>query len=183
MPSLPILSSNRRPSAAVARFIAAFEGGASRDGAFRPYFDRAGGVWTQGFGHTEGVGQNDTPWSRRKAESVLRADLNGPKYGGAVRKFLKANGIRVSQKQFDALTSLVYNAGPGVLGRNWRVGRALQFSALRARHRPSWRAHVGQEWLSTAVTGAAVGRKKLPGLVRRRRAESALWMGGRYNAS
>lgn len=179
MPSLPLLKTNRRPSAAIARFVAAFEGGASSDGKFRPYYDRAGGVWTQGFGHTEGVRASSPTWTRAKAVAVLKADLDGPRYGGKVRAFLRSRGIKLSQKQFDALLSVVYNAGPGVLGSGWRLGRSLRGSRT---NRAAWRARVAEQWRTTAVTGAASGPTPLAGLVRRRKAEAGLWMGGRYGA-
>ncbi len=166
------------PSVNIARQIAAFEGGRGRDGRYHPYFDRAGGVWTQGFGHTEGVRQHDTPWSPARAALVLVRDLARSRYGGAVNRRLRQLDLRVSRKMFSALVDTVYNAGPGALGPGWRLGQVLEQYARRRTH--ANRRRVAAVLRTTAVTGAASGPTPLVGLVRRRDKAAALWLGGPY---
>lgn len=160
-------------SAEGAAFIAAFEGGASSDGTFRPYRDPVG-VWTIGYGHTEGVHAGSTPLTRTKAIALLRTDLDR-KYGAAVDATLKKLGRRVSQKQFDALVSLAYNLGPGIVGPTFAVGQALRVTDRKSNPR-RWRARVGDAFLLYDHAGG----KRLAGLTRRREAERRLWMGGQY---
>lgn len=166
------------PSINIARQIAAFEGGRFHDGKFHAYFDRAGGVPTQGFGHTENVKLTDAPWSLAKATTVLVRDLISARYGGAVNKRLRALGLKVSRKMFSALVDTVYNAGPGTIGPGWELGRALEAYAKHRTH--ANRERVATVMRRTAITGAASGPKPLPGLVRRRDKAADLWMGAGY---
>lgn len=72
----------------------------------KAYMD-TGGVWTIGYGHTEGVRAGDT-CTQAQAEAWLVEDVvDAEKQVG--------NGVRVplTQNQFDALVSLVYNIGGG----------------------------------------------------------------------
>ncbi len=170
---MPVIRSATRVSKRGAEFIARFEGGASEDGLFRPYRD-AVGVWTIGFGHTEGVNAGSRPLTRAQATALLRKDLDA-KYGAAVKRLLHARGIRVSQKQFNALVSIVYNVGPGILEPGRSLGDALRASRVGSR-RARWRKEVGDAFLLYDKAGG----RRLAGLTRRRAAERALWMGGRY---
>ncbi len=166
------------PAVNIARQIAGFEGGRGRDGRYHPYFDKAGGVWTQGFGHTENVRSTAAPWSPARAVLVLRRDLAGHRYGGAVNRRLRELGLKVSRKQFSALLDTAYNAGPGVLEPGGRLGRALERYA--GSPTAGNRRIVADALRNTAVTGAASGPTPLVGLVRRRDKAAALWMGGPY---
>lgn len=83
----------------------------------------AAGVWTIGYGHTEGVKQGDTLPSEEAAKALLKEDLK--KYGGYVNASVRKGTINfpLNQNQFDALTSFCYNCGNGnlqklVLGRD-----------------------------------------------------------------
>ena len=150
-----------RLSSAGAAFIAEFEGFRSR-----PYRD-AVGVWTIGYGSTKGVGPNSPPVTKTAALARLKREANET-YGAAVRAAAKDAGVTLDQREFDALTSAVYNLGPGVLAEGRSLGQAL-----RARN---WR---------TAVAGALLlydkaGGRALPGLTRRREAERRLFLGGGY---
>ncbi|HST54738.1 MAG TPA: lysozyme [Solirubrobacteraceae bacterium] len=122
-----------------------------------PYRD-AVGVWTIGYGHTEGVHQGSQPLTAAQAARLLQQDLD-KRYAPAV------NALRVSlsQHQFDALVSFVYNVGPGGVGADTGVGRAL-----RAR---SWRAAADHllDW-------DKAGGRVLEGLRRRRVAERAMFL-------
>lgn len=70
---------------------------------------------TVGYGY---VVSRNTTFYNNLTDSELRALLAekvNSIYGAAVERFRKQNGIKMSQAQFDALTSLVYNNGTGVL--------------------------------------------------------------------
>ncbi len=70
------------------------------------------GVWTIGFGHTAGVKAGDVIDSDT-ADRLLRSDIAG------VERQLEAVLKRtVTQSQFDALVSFVFNFGIGSLSRS-----------------------------------------------------------------
>ena len=73
------------------------------------------GVWTIGYGHTEGVQQGQTLPSIEAAKALLKQDLK--KYSGYVNNCVKKGLISfpLTQNQFDALTSFCYNCGNGSL--------------------------------------------------------------------
>src|SRR4051794_33896677 len=81
----------------------------------RPYQDMVG-VWTIGYGHTEGVKPQSQPLSEPKACELLGQDLNR-KYGPSV----DGVGVDLGQHQFDALVSFVYNCGPGAVSDQTQV--------------------------------------------------------------
>lgn len=149
-----------RVSKACVRLVAEFEGGMSKDGRFHPYVDPVG-VWTIGYGETQGlirILKGRTPsWSARKARRVLRRRLNRD-YAPHVTKLR----LPLKQPMFDALVSFIYNVGPGALAPSNGIGREL-----RAHH---WH-HAADEFLKWNKGGGHV----LPGLVRRRHAERALF--------
>lgn len=151
----------RGVSPAGVEFIASFEGGQSPDGMFRPYFDKHGGVWTIGYGHTGGVGPNTKPMTKAQALALLRDDLNEV-YCPPVLRVLALAGMAPRQGLVDALTSAVYNLGPGVLER----GRSLG-DAIRSRNY----ARIAGALL---LYDKAASGERLPGLVRRRKAEAAV---------
>jgi lysozyme len=137
------------------RLIAEFEGC-----ILHPYRD-AVGVWTIGYGHTENVGPHTPPLaSQARAMELLRLDLNR-KYAPPVTRL----GLPLNQHQYDALVSLSYNLGPGILDSGHTLGQRLR----------------DHDW-----TGAAnaillydnAGGHKLAGLTRRRQAERALFLKG-----
>lgn len=131
--------------------IKGFEGFRSR-----PYRD-AVGVWTIGYGSTRGVGPGTAPVSQSQAEARLRAEVDAT-YGKAV------NGIDgLNQNQYDALTSFVYNVGPGGIGPGTGIGKAL-----RAKR---WNAAADE-----LLKWDKAGGRALPGLTRRRRAERKLFL-------
>lgn len=73
------------------------------------------GVWTIGYGHTEGVYQGQCLPSKEAAKELLKKDLK--KYGGYVNNCVRKGLIAfpLNQNQFDALTSFCYNCGNGSL--------------------------------------------------------------------
>ena len=67
------------------------------------------GVWTIGYGHTEGVSEGQKI-SQEQAEKYLVEDL--VKYEKYVEKYVD---LELNQNQFDALVSFTYNCGAGNL--------------------------------------------------------------------
>lgn len=114
------------------------------------------GVWTIGYGHTEGVKQGDTLPSKKAAMDLLLKDLE--KYEKQVNKCVKEGKISfaLTQNQFDALTSFVYNCGPGCL-QSLVTGRSVK--------------EVAEKLLLYNKAGG----RTLEGLTRRRKEEYALF--------
>jgi GH24 family phage-related lysozyme (muramidase) len=123
----------------------------------RPYRDMVG-VWTIGYGHTEGVGPNSRPLTPAQAADLLRHDLD-ERYGPPVN----ALRLPIGQHQFDALVSFVYNCGPGAVGSGTQVGRCLRAG--------QWSAAADALLAWNKAGGVAVA-----GLTRRRVAERALFL-------
>lgn len=142
-----------RTSRAGLDLITSFEG-------FYPswYLDPVG-VRTVGYGHTsERIPAGITvPLTREEALDLLKSDLKG--YEAAVRRAVR---VPLSQPQFDALVSFTFNVGAGALDGSTLL-RRLNAGDLDAAAREFHR------W----VHG---GGRVLPGLVRRRAAEAALFM-------
>lgn len=67
----------------------------------------AGGKWTIGYGHTQGVKGGDKV-TKAQAEVFLKQDVKDAE--DAVNNLISAP---LTQNQFDALVSLVYNIGSG----------------------------------------------------------------------
>lgn len=134
-----------------ADMIKGFEGFRSK-----PYRD-AVGVWTIGYGSTKGVGPSSAPVSARQAEERLRREVDAT-YGKAIDQF---DGL--NQNQHDALTSFVYNVGPGGVGPNTGIGKALRAKDYR---------RAADELLKWDKAGG----RALAGLTRRRRAERKLFL-------
>lgn len=122
-----------------------------------PYRD-AVGVWTIGYGHTEGVGPGSKSISQAEAYALLRRDLAN-KY----EPYVNALKLPLNQNQYDALVSFVYNLGPGYFGPGHTIGDALR--------RRNWNAAANAILLYDKAGGRA-----LPGLTRRRRTERALFL-------
>lgn len=132
--------------------IKGFEGFSSK-----PYRD-AVGVWTIGYGHTEGVSAASRPLTEPQAADLLKHDLDS-KYA----PFVNALQLPLTQNQFDALVSFVYNVGPGGISQNTGVGRAL-------------RAHDWGAAANKLLEWDKAGGQTLLGLKRRREAERALFL-------
>lgn len=119
------------------------------------------GVWTVGYGHTSNAGEPKvgslTEVTREQAEEILRRDL-----GTFERAVSDAVRVTVSSNQYSALVSFCYNVGPGAFRSS---------SVLKAVNAKQW-AEVPRR---LALWNKA-GGKVLPGLVRRRAAEAALFM-------
>ena len=113
-------------------------------------------VWTIGYGHTGGVKKGDRI-TREQAESYLISDLS------KAEMIVNAEVPWVTQGQFDALVSFVFNVGGG----NFKKSSLLRL--LKERQPKEVVANQFHRW----VYG---GGKVLPGLVRRRQDEYMLFV-------
>jgi lysozyme len=126
----------------------------------RAYRDPVG-VWTIGYGHTSMAGAPDVRAgmvvSEAEAAEILRRDVE--MFARGVRERLTR---KVSDAQFSALVSFAYNVGLGALAKS---------SVLRAVNAGDFEAVPRRLSLWTKAGG-----RTLPGLVRRRAAEAALFV-------
>lgn len=113
------------------------------------------GVWTIGWGHTAGVKEGDT-CSQTQADSWFLDDTHG-----ASLEVIRTIDVPITQNQFDALVSFVFNVGSG----NWST------STLRRLVNGS-SAEAAQEFLKWDHVNGAPNA----GLLRRRQAEQALFL-------
>jgi len=117
----------------------------------------AAGVWTIGYGHIKGV----TPESvitQEQAEQMLVEELN--EYEGYINDMVT---VPLSQNQFDALVSWVYNLGGGNLKASTllKVVNSGEFNGVPEQ----------------IMRWNKAGGKVLEGLTRRRQAEADLFSG------
>lgn len=132
-----------------------------RTAVIEPYYDPVG-LPTIGYGHL----LSRTAWaplgqfpaiSIEQAEALLRADL--AKAAGAVLRLLK---VKLSPNQLAALIDFVFNAGAG----NFEIS-----TIRRVVNRGDLTGVPAQLMRWVYAKGV-----KLPGLVKRRRAEAELWV-------
>lgn len=148
--------------------IQQFEGCARRrpDGRYEAYADpgTGGAPWTIGWGATGTDGFAPDPgarigpgtvWTGAQCNARLEADL--ARYAAEVAKAI--GPAPTSQRQFDALTSFHYNTG------------AIARASLTRKHVAGDHAGAAREFARWVRAGGRV----LPGLVRRREAEAALY--------
>jgi len=116
------------------------------------------GIWTIGYGHTGPDVHAGQTITELEAEALLRADL-----AAAVACVNRAVTASITQPQFDALVDFCFNAGRG---------NFLGSTLLRL-------INEGDTAAATAQFGLWVhaGGEVVAGLVRRRKAESALFSG------
>lgn len=119
------------------------------------------GVWTIGYGHTSAAGPPSVYKGMRitaaGADEILRTDLR--KFEGYVTSAVK---VPLNQNQFDALVSFTFNLGPGNLRSS---------TLLKRLNAGDYGAAADQ----FSVWNRA-GGKVMPGLVKRRAAERALFL-------
>lgn len=119
-------------------------------------YQDCGGVWTIGYGHTGAEVCEGLKVSEAEAEQYLRSDI-----ASAVRCVNEKVLERISQYQFDALVDFCFNAGRG----NFQ-----QSTLLRKVNLGDFAGAVVQFGLWVHAGGEV-----MPGLVRRRKAEAALF--------
>jgi lysozyme len=106
------------------------------------------GVWTIGYGHTGGV-KEGSRITQAQADTLLEGDLAA--FEGAVN----AAGIpHLTQNQFDALVSLVYNIGVGAFSKSTLL-RLARINPMDARIR-----HEFLRWVNVNGTPNAGLRKR-----------------------
>lgn len=115
------------------------------------------GVWTVGYGSTGPHVAPDTTVSAAEAEALLLLDLQ--RFQSAVARLVRAP---LTEGQYDAVVSFTFNLGEG----------ALQASTLRAMLNRGEYAGAADQFGRWVLAGGV----KLPGLVRRRAAERALFL-------
>lgn len=130
----------------------------TEEGDVRAYRCPAG-KWTIGYGHTRGV-KSGMRSSADDCERFLAEDLH--EAGNAVRS---AVNVPLSQNQYDALVSFVFNLGAG----NFRSSTLLK--KLNKGLYDEIPAQI-LRWNKARVDGKLT---ELRGLTRRRTAEAALW--------
>ncbi|TVQ10832.1 MAG: lysozyme [Leptolyngbya sp. DLM2.Bin27] len=157
MPPPPPPPSSSVINAAGVEIIKAFEGlGLSA----YPDPGTGGEPWTIGYGHTSAAGPPQVhpglTITRSEAEAILKRDL--AQYEKAV-----ANAVTrpLTGNQFSALVSFTFNVGAA----------NLQSSTLLKKHNAGDAAGAAEEFGRWVYAGGDV----MPGLVRRRRAEQALY--------
>lgn len=147
------------PGARGLALIKQFEGCARRrkDGRFEAYPDPAtgGAPWTIGWGATGAGIRAGLVWTQAECDARLTRDL-----GRFARDVAKAIGTApTTQNQFDAMVSFHYNTG------------AIARASLTRHHVFGRHAEAAAEFAKWVHAGG----KRLPGLVRRRAAEAALY--------
>lgn len=121
-------------------------------------YDDGVGVWTIGYGHTQGVQPGDVI-TEGEAENLLQDDLDDFE-----RCVNQAVTVPISQHQFDALVSFTFNVGCGALRRSTLLRN------LNAGGYPV--TAIADQFLRWNRGGGRV----LRGLTRRREAERALFL-------
>jgi lysozyme len=116
------------------------------------------GVWTIGVGST--VPAVHAGEVITKQQALARFDKDLAKFENAVDRLVK---VPLTQNQFDALVSFTFNVGEGALAKSTLLKKlnAGDYDAVP----------------SELMKWTKGGGKELPGLVRRRRAEAAMWRG------
>jgi lysozyme len=132
-------------------FIASYEG--FRD---RPYTDPGRGIWTIGYGHTGPGTQSMGTITHARGLELLAGDL------AIAESAVNGLGLKLSQPQFDALVSIAFNCGGGIVAASTALGKALRSPGM-----------AGVPAALRLYTHA--GKKELPGLVKRRNAEAVMW--------
>ena len=149
------MASNFRPlgsyqPAIAAGFISSFEG------CKLTAYKCSAGVWTIGYGHTEGVKEGDT-CTQEQASAWLIDDIRET-------QLLLAHYVNspVTQNEFIALVSLAFNVGVG----------ALMKSKLLRELNSGDREGAAEEFLDFDLANG----RKMAGLTRRRKAEHDLFL-------
>lgn len=114
------------------------------------------GVWTVGYGHVLAPHEARETITQAQAQALLAADVRRSEW--SVAALVK---VPLAQAQFDALVSFTFNVGSG----------AFERSTLRRVVNRQAHGEVPDQLMRWVY---AAGRK-MPGLLRRRAAESALY--------
>lgn len=117
-----------------------------------------GNPWTIGWGHTGPEVHKGLVWTQEKADDTFKVDV-----GSTEREVLSLTKVKVTQCQFDALVSFVYNVGDGAFFKS------------------TLRGYLNQGDFDNAAKEFARWNKNdgtvMKGLTRRRASEAALFNG------
>lgn len=114
-----------------------------------------GGVWTIGYGHTSGVKEGDVI-TKEQAKELLKKDIK------EIEDKLNSLNLNLTQNQFDALVSFIFNVG----WSNFKSSTLLKKIKINPDD-PSIRGEFGR-WVFA-------NGKKLNGLIKRRKDEASLY--------
>ena len=129
-----------------------FEKLKSFEGCRLQAYQDAAKVWTIGYGHTKGVKKGDNI-TQVEAEAYLREDVE------EVEGQILALNLNLTQPQFDALTSFVYNVG---------IGAFKKSTLLRFIREGRSENDIKKQFCSWVYSNG----RTLPGLVKRREWEA-----------
>jgi lysozyme len=126
--------------------------------------------WTIGYGHTGADVRPGLIWTQQQAEAALASDLKSAE--SAVNAAVTIVGM--SQNQFDALVSIVFNVGPGSKWKDGiiRLKDGSPSTLLKFVNAGNYAA-AAEQFLRWISPGSSVTH----GLLRRRTAERALFLG------
>jgi len=149
-------------SQAIIQFIGRFEG-------FRANMYKVGGVgrWTIGYGHEfddEEIPRYEAGITKVQAQELLHQDVQE-----AIRKIRRYVTAPLTQYQFDALVSYVYN-----------TGSLYETHLLRNINRNNFEVAAREMDIVVQTNPQTGEREVLPGLVRRRAQEQKLFLEGDY---
>ena len=117
-------------------------------------------IWTIGVGHTKDVTEHDEITYEQSRE-LLRKDIEA-----VVKALAPFVNVHVTEGQYVALVSLAFNVGASYVVHNCpRLMRALNAGDVE---------QAAHQFLDITKAGG----KELPGLVRRRKSEAKLFLGG-----
>lgn len=127
----------------------------SYEGCILAAYQDSVGVWTIGYGHTDGVSEGDT-CTQPQADELFVADVAWAE--DAVEALVK---VPLSQSMFDALVSWTFNLGAGNLEDSTMLKKLNVLDYVHS-------AHEMTRWFETP--GSELG------LLRRRLAEASLFL-------
>jgi lysozyme len=136
----------------------------------KPYKDIVG-IWTWGFGHAR-RGNEPMPDYISVADAQKLFDSDAAPF---VKLANRALMVELTQRQFDAFVSIMYNVGPGVPGvkDGIIVLKSGKPSTLLTLINAGKFEQAAQEWLKWDRAGG----KEVQGLLNRRKAEAAMFSG------
>lgn len=175
----PLLMAGTRPSNECINMISMFESGKPYP-AKMSYEDLHGRMdgnhLSYGYGlqaHPDGGYMEDYPqaktgWTQKELDDLYLKMIN-KKSAKSVSEWATRNNLNLSQNQFDAIVSIVYNCGSGCLNKGYKL-----FSMIAANPNDP---NIPAQWERTAITSNG---KTLQGLINRRQKEATLYKTGRY---
>lgn len=136
-----------------------------------------GGMWTIGYGHTNGVKEGDKLPDHKTGVRLLKQDLRDAAH--VVRK--NFSHVPVTQAQFDALTSLAFNCPAALSQDTSRFARhaALAIPKINTERDPEKKLAMEKRLISHMCRYSNADGEFLDGLLRRRLSEGLRLIGAR----